>query len=147
MARLVLDRPERRMGSYRLETWMQSWGCGLGPGRRAPWTRCARQAWVFLALAVAVGAVALATFENQDGLMKAGRNMFYGTIDSGPPKIGMAQTGTRGSIFASSLEESNVDLSTQLTNLIVAQQAYGANSKVLTIADQLLQELDQVIQS
>jgi oligopeptide transport system substrate-binding protein len=54
MARLVLDRPERRMGSYRLETWMQSWGCGLGPGRRAPWTRCARQAWVFLALAVAV---------------------------------------------------------------------------------------------
>ena len=56
------------------------------------------------------------------------------------------RSGGTGTIAPSSLEQSNVDLSTQLTNLIVAQQAYGANSKLLTVADQLLQQLDQIIQ-
>jgi flagellar hook protein FlgE len=58
----------------------------------------------------------------------------------------LAGTSGVGTFTPSALEQSNVDLSTQLTDLIVAQQAYGANSKLLTVADALLQELDQIIQ-
>ncbi len=89
----------------------------------------------------ALGAVALATFENQDGLMKAGHNEFYSTIDSGPPKIGMAQTGTRGSIFASSLEESNVDLAAEFVQMIMTQRGFQANSRSITTTDSMYEEV------
>jgi flagellar hook protein FlgE len=88
-----------------------------------------------------LGAVALATFENQDGLMKAGRNQFYASIDSGPPKIGMAQSGTRGSIFASSLEESNVDLAQEFVNMIMTQRGFQANSRSITTTDSMYEEV------
>ncbi len=88
-----------------------------------------------------LGAIALATFENQDGLMKAGRNQFYSTIDSGPPKIGMAQSGTRGSIYASSLEESNVDLAQEFVNMITTQRGFQANSRSITTTDSMYEEV------
>jgi flagellar hook protein FlgE len=88
-----------------------------------------------------LGAVAVASFENQDGMMKAGRNQFYATIESGPPKIGMAQSGTRGSIFASSLEESNVDLATEFVNMIVTQRGFQANSRSITTTDTMIEEI------
>jgi flagellar hook protein FlgE len=88
-----------------------------------------------------LGAIALATFENQDGLMKAGRNQFYGTIESGPPKIGMAQSGTRGSIFASSLEESNVDLAQEFVQMIMTQRGFQANSRSITTTDSMFEEV------
>jgi len=88
-----------------------------------------------------LGAIALATFENQDGMMKAGRNQFYATIESGPPKIGMAQAGTRGSIFASSLEESNVDLAAEFVNMIVTQRGFQANSRSITTTDTMIEEI------
>ncbi len=88
-----------------------------------------------------LGAVALATFENQDGLMKAGRNQFYSTIDSGPPKIGMAQSGTRGSIYASSLEESNVDLAQEFVTMIMTQRGFQANSRSITTTDSMYEEV------
>jgi flagellar hook protein FlgE len=88
-----------------------------------------------------LGAVALATFENQDGLMKAGRNQFYSTIDSGPPKIGMPQSGTRGSIYASSLEESNVDLAQEFVNMIMTQRGFQANSRSITTTDTMYEEV------
>jgi flagellar hook protein FlgE len=88
-----------------------------------------------------LGAVALATFENQDGLMKAGRNQFYSTIDSGPPKIGMAQSGTRGSVYASSLEESNVDLAQEFVNMIMTQRGFQANSRSITTTDSMYEEV------
>ncbi len=88
-----------------------------------------------------LGAVAVASFENQDGMMKAGRNQFYATIDSGPAKIGMAQSGTRGSIFASSLEESNVDLATEFVNMIVTQRGFQANSRSITTTDTMIEEI------
>ena len=88
-----------------------------------------------------IGAVALATFENQDGLMKSGRNQFFSTIDSGPPKIGAAQSGTRGSIFASSLEESNVDLASEFVNMIMTQRGFQANSRSITTTDSMYEEV------
>lgn len=88
-----------------------------------------------------LGAIALATFENQDGLMKAGRNQFYSTIDSGPAKIGMGQTGTRGSIYASSLEESNVDLAQEFVQMIMTQRGFQANSRSITTTDSMYEEV------
>lgn len=88
-----------------------------------------------------LGAVALATFENQDGLMKAGRNQFYGTPTSGPAKIGLPQSGTRGSIYASSLEESNVDLAQEFVNMIMSQRGFQANSRSITTTDSMYEEV------
>jgi flagellar hook protein FlgE len=88
-----------------------------------------------------LGAVAVATFENQDGLKKAGRNQFYKTVDSGPAKIGLPQTGTRGSLYASTLEESNVDLASQFVNMIMTQRGFQANSRSITTTDSMIEEV------
>ncbi len=88
-----------------------------------------------------LAAVALATFENQDGLQKAGRNQFYSSMASGPPKIGMAQTGSRGSLYASSLEESNVDLANEFVTMIMTQRLFQANSRSITTTDTMVEEV------
>lgn len=88
-----------------------------------------------------LGAVAVATFENQDGLKKAGRNQFYKTVDSGPAKIGLPQTGTRGSLYSSTLEESNVDLASQFVNMIMTQRGFQANSRSITTTDSMIEEV------
>ena len=83
----------------------------------------------------------MATFENNDGLMKAGKNQFYSTNESGEPRIGMGQTGTRGSIYASTLEESNVDLAQQFVNMIMTQRGFQANSRSITTTDSMIEEV------
>jgi flagellar hook protein FlgE len=88
-----------------------------------------------------LSAIAMATFENENGLQKAGRNQFFGTMDSGPPKIGMPQTGTRGSLYASSLEESNVDLAGEFVNMILTQRMFQANSRSITTTDTMIEEV------
>lgn len=88
-----------------------------------------------------LGAIAMASFENIDGLQKAGKNQFYGTIKSGEPRIGLAQSGTRGSIYASSLEESNVDLAGQFVNMIMTQRGFQANSRSITTTDSMIEEV------
>lgn len=88
-----------------------------------------------------LGQLALAAFENQDGLAKAGRNQFIATIESGPAKIGSPQTGTLGSIYSSSLEESNVDLASQFVNMILTQRGFQANSRSVTTTDQMMEEV------
>lgn len=88
-----------------------------------------------------LGSVALATFENQDGMLKAGRNLFYSTLDSGPAKIGLAQSGTRGAVYASSLEESNVDLAQEFVNMIMTQRGFQANSRSITTTDSMIEEV------
>lgn len=90
--------------------------------------------------------IPLANVNNPDGLQSISGDAFQQTLASGQVNLDAAGTGGTGSITPSALEQSNVDLSTQLTNLIVAQQAYGANAKLLTVADTLLQQLDQIIQ-
>lgn len=88
-----------------------------------------------------LGSISLATFENTDGLQKAGKNQFFSTMKSGEPRIGTAQSGTRGSIYASSLEESNVDLAGQFVNMIMTQRGFQANSRSITTTDSMIEEV------
>lgn len=88
-----------------------------------------------------LGQVALATFANNAGLQSQGSNIFSKSPNSGEENIGTAGTGSRGGITPSTLEMSNVDLSDSLTNLIVVQRGYQANSKTITTSDQMLQTL------
>ncbi|NPA30348.1 MAG: flagellar hook-basal body complex protein [Epsilonproteobacteria bacterium] len=90
--------------------------------------------------------VAMANFANNEGLEADGGNVFIQTSNSGDPIIGAAGTGKRGVITASALEMSNVDLSRSLTQLIVIQRGYQANSKTITTSDQMLQTLLQLKQ-
>ncbi|BDY13086.1 flagellar hook-basal body complex protein [Hydrogenimonas cancrithermarum] len=90
--------------------------------------------------------VAMASFANNVGLESSGGNTYIQTSNSGDPIIGKASTGKRGLIQASSLEMSNVDLSRSLTQLIVVQRGFQANSKTITTSDQMLQTLLQLKQ-
>ena len=89
----------------------------------------------------ALGRVALSTFTNPAGLEKAGGSLYRTTVNSGDPQIGAAGTGGRGELTGGALEMSNVDLSAEFTNLIIAQRGFQANSRVITTSDELLQEL------
>ena len=90
--------------------------------------------------------VAMANFSNNEGLQNDGSNIFSQTSNSGEPIIGTAATGKRGAITASALEMSNVDLSRSLTQLIVVQRGFQANSKTITTSDQMLNTLLQLKQ-
>ncbi|WP_353661583.1 flagellar hook-basal body complex protein [Hydrogenimonas sp. SS33] len=90
--------------------------------------------------------IAMAKFANNEGLMSDGGNIFIQSANSGDPIIGKADSGGRGFINSSSLEMSNVDLSRSLTQLIVVQRGFQANSKTITTSDQMLQTLLQLKQ-
>jgi len=85
--------------------------------------------------------VAMAKFVNNEGLMHDGGSLFSASANSGDPIVGTAGTGGRGTIESSALEMSNVDLSKSLTELIVIQRGFQANSKTITTSDQMLQTL------
>ena len=89
----------------------------------------------------ALGKIAMASFTNPSGLSKAGGSLFTTTVNSGDPQIGSAGTGGRGTMSSGTLEMSNVDLSTEFTQLISAQRGFQANSRVITTSDEVLQEL------
>jgi flagellar hook protein FlgE len=93
-----------------------------------------------------IAQVALATFPNEDGLLAVNGQAYLASQDSGDVSLKTPNTGGAGSLTSSALESSTVDLSTEFTNLIIAQQAYDASSKVITTADQMTQALLQVIQ-
>lgn len=88
-----------------------------------------------------IGQIALADFQNVQGLEKVGNTMFINTVNSGDPMIGAANTGTRGTINPGTLEMSNVDLANEFTNMITAERGFQANSKVITTSDEILQDL------
>jgi len=90
---------------------------------------------------VAAGKIAIAKFGSNVGLGRAGGNLWIPTRDSGEPAIGAAGEGGRGAIVAGSLEQSNVDIAEQFVEMITHQRAFSANSKTITTADQMLQEL------
>jgi len=92
----------------------------------------------------ALGQVAIARFTSDGGLARTGQNLWSETHDSGQPVIGAAGTGGRGSVVAGSLEGSNVDLGTEFVDLIAYQRGFSANSKVITTADEMYQELVQL---
>lgn len=90
---------------------------------------------------LALAQVALANFSNNTGLQSEGGNVFSQTGNSGQAMIGAANTGRRGGVSGSKLEMSNVDLSRSLTQLIVVQRGFQANSKAVTTSDQILNTL------
>ena len=89
----------------------------------------------------ALGRLALASFANDQGLQKVGNDYYQSTLNSGVAQVGVPGTGGRGTVQGGALEMSNVDLATELTDLIVAQNAYQANTKVVATSDQVLQSL------
>ena len=88
---------------------------------------------------LAIGKVAVASFANPEGLTLDGDNQYSSTAASGAAVIGTAGTAGRGTIAGSSVEQSNVDMATQFSDLIVYQRAYEANAKAITAFDQMEQ--------
>ncbi len=88
-----------------------------------------------------LGQIALARFANPAGLLKEGNSLYSITSNSGSPLVGTANSGGFGSIKPGSLEMSNVDLSTEFTDMIITQRGFQANSRVITASDEMLQEL------
>jgi len=88
-----------------------------------------------------IGRVVLANFINPGGLEKAGSSSYRPSLNSGPAQIGAPGSDGLGSLISGALEMSNVDLSQEFTNLIVAQRGFQANARIITTSDEVLQEL------
>ena len=87
---------------------------------------------------MAVGQLALVNFNNPKGLMKLGSNKFGESQSSGSPNVGTAGTGGRGTLIGNALEQSNVDIAQEFTQMILAQRGYQANAKTITVSDELM---------
>jgi flagellar hook protein FlgE len=92
-----------------------------------------------------VGQLALATVSNEQGLVDMGSTEYQATTASGNASVGVAGAGGRGTIEGSSLEASNVNISAEFSDLIVAQRAFEANSKAVTTFDTVTQETINMI--
>ncbi len=90
--------------------------------------------------AVVVGQLAVANFNNPQGLTKVGSNRFGESQSSGIANVGTAGTGGRGTLTGGAVEQSNVDIAQEFTQMILAQRGYQANSKAITVTDELLLE-------
>ncbi|WP_040286858.1 flagellar basal body rod protein FlgG [Sporosarcina koreensis] len=90
---------------------------------------------------VEAGVVQIAKFNNPAGLEKVGGNLYVDSTNSGDPVYRAPQSGGNGSIKSGSLEMSNVDLSEEFTEMIVAQRGFQANTRIITTSDEILQEL------
>jgi flagellar hook protein FlgE len=90
---------------------------------------------------VVIGQIALAGVSNPDSLIAVGQNNFEVGADTATPVIGVPGTGTLGNVEGGSLEDSTVDIATEFTNLIIYQNSYDANSKVISTLDQMTQNL------
>lgn len=91
-----------------------------------------------------VGQLQLATFTNENGLDAMGQNLFTPTTASGDAMLGTPNTTGYGSVMQGYVENSNVNVVTEITDLITAQRAYEMNSKVITSADDMMQTLNNL---
>lgn len=87
---------------------------------------------------IPVAQLALSSFNNPKGLVKLGSNRFGESQSAGTPNVGVAGTGGRGTLIGSALEQSNVDIAQEFTQMILAQRGYQANAKTITVSDELL---------
>lgn len=85
--------------------------------------------------------VSLAKFVNENGLIKGGNNFYKASANSGNAEIGLAGINVNAAVRSGYLEGSNVDLSKELTDMIITQRGYQANTKTITTSDAMLQEL------
>jgi len=88
-----------------------------------------------------LGQVVLANFTNPNGLQSLGNNLWADTAASGVPLVGTPNSGSLGVLQSSAVEDSNVDLTAQLVNMITAQRTYQANAQTIKTQDQVLQTL------
>jgi len=95
---------------------------------------------------VTIGQLALASIRNPDSLTSIGNNNYEVSAETAAPAVGLPNTGGRGTVLASSLEASTVDIATEFTNLIKFQSGYQACSKVITTSDTLAQDTINLIQ-
>ncbi|GFZ77596.1 flagellar basal-body rod protein FlgG [Elstera cyanobacteriorum] len=91
-----------------------------------------------------VGQINLTTFVNEAGLQATGQNLFMQTQASGEPDEGVPGVEQRGTILQGFLETSNVNIVSEITNLITAQRAYEMNSRVIETSDQMMSTLTQM---
>ncbi|MCA9265638.1 MAG: flagellar hook-basal body complex protein [Planctomycetales bacterium] len=94
---------------------------------------------------VPIAQLAIAFFENNKGLQAVGDNFFEQSLNSGEPQLGTAGSGSRGIVLGGQLEGSNVDVALEFTQLIVAQRGFSANARTITISNEVLEELTNVI--
>jgi flagellar hook protein FlgE len=92
-----------------------------------------------------IAQIALAQFANPGGLSADGNNYYSATVNSGAPVLAGPEAGGRGLVQAGTLEQSNVDVSTEFTNLIIAQRAFEVNAKAVTTSDEVVQDLANII--
>lgn len=93
-----------------------------------------------------LGQIALASFANEQGLIRNGSNEFLASLSSGAANVGVPGTGGRGTLSGGALEQSNVDIATQFAQLIVAERSYQANAKSITTFDQVTQTAINLVQ-
>lgn len=91
-----------------------------------------------------IAQIAVAKFENNEGLFKIGKNLFKESKSSGQAALGKPGESGRGEVLSKSVELSNVDIANEFVNLMTAQRNFQANAKTLTTADQMLQEVLQI---
>jgi flagellar hook protein FlgE len=95
---------------------------------------------------LAIGKLAIAMFQDNEGLGQAGGNLFTQTNQSGLAAVGSASAGGAGSITGGALEQSNVDLASQMVDMITQERAFQSDSKTIQTADQMLQTITQLVQ-
>ena len=93
---------------------------------------------------VQVAQLAIARFSNQQGLENLGDNYYGQTANSGTPDIGVGAANGRGAVRGEHLESSNVDVALEFTQLIIAQRGFSANARSITVATEVLQELNNI---
>jgi flagellar hook-basal body protein len=95
---------------------------------------------------VVAGYISLAVFPNQEGLQRIGNSEWSQTANSGAPTVGIPGSNGYGETIGGELEDSNVDLASDMSQMITAQNGYDANSRVIQTADAMVQSLMQIIQ-
>ncbi|SMD09770.1 flagellar hook-basal body complex protein [Sporomusa malonica] len=94
---------------------------------------------------LSIGQIALAVFDNAEGLEKVGGNFYTATISSGDYRTVVAGEGGSGKMTSYAVELSNVDLASQFSSMMISQRAYQANSKVISTSDDMLQSLINMV--
>lgn len=94
---------------------------------------------------VPVAQLAVANFDNVRGLVAEGDNYYTRGLASGEPMVGSGETGGRGQIIGGQLEQSNVDIAQEFTQLIIAQRGFSANARTITVSDEVLEELTNIV--
>jgi len=93
---------------------------------------------------ITLAVLAVASFNNPKGLLKLGTNLYGESQAAGLPSVGTPGTGGRGTVIGSALEQSNVDIAREFTQMILAQRGYQANARSITTSDEVLLETLQL---